>query len=110
MKRFLITCVAVSLGTCPCLAASPNVEAIVKSFNEVSADAGKLKVFCEMTKVMDAMGDKQDAASEAKIEGYVKQLGTEFETAWIASTDVDADTPDGKAIGDALDDLSGKCK
>jgi hypothetical protein len=55
------------------------------------------------------MGDKQDAAGEAKIQGYVKQLGTDFETAWIASADVDAETPDGKAISGALDDLTGKC-
>jgi hypothetical protein len=82
---------------------------MVKTLNAVGADAGKLKTFCEMTKAMDAMGDKQDAADEAKIQGYVKRLGTEFETAWIVSADVDADTPDGKAISGAFDDLSGKC-
>jgi hypothetical protein len=32
------------------------IEEVIKTFNAVSADAAKLEVFCEMTKVMDAMG------------------------------------------------------
>jgi hypothetical protein len=109
MNRFLVTCVAVSLGAYPCFAASPKVEAAIKTFNAVGADAGKLKVYCEMTKAMDAMGEKQDTAAEAKIQGYIKQLGTEYETAWKAISDVDVETPDGKAITAALDDVEGKC-
>jgi hypothetical protein len=62
MKRILVTCVAVSLGAASCFAASPKIEEIVKTFKAVSADAGKLKIFCEMTKAMDAMADKQDTA------------------------------------------------
>lgn len=109
MKRILAACVAVSLGSCPCFAASPKIEGMVNTFKAVSADAGKLKTFCEMTKVMDAMGDKQDAAAEAKIQAYIKQLGSDFETAWNATNDIDAETPDGKEVNAALDDLSGKC-
>lgn len=109
MKRILVTCIAVSLGAYPGFAASPKVEAAVKIFKAVSADAGKLKIFCEMTKAMDAMGDKQDAAAEAKIQGYTKQLGTDFETAWNAGDDADESTPDGAALRAALDDLAGKC-
>jgi hypothetical protein len=74
-----------------------------------SADAGKLKTSCEMIKAMDAMGDKQEVADEAKIQGYVKQLRTEFETAWSTISDVDAETPEGRAISAALDDLAAKC-
>jgi hypothetical protein len=109
MKRILVTCMAVSLGACPGFAASPKIDAAVKTFKAVSADAGKLKTYCAMTKVMDAMGDKQDAAAEAKIQGFLKQLGSEFETAWNASNDVDEKSADGKAINAALDDLTGKC-
>jgi hypothetical protein len=58
---------------------------------------------------MDAMEEKQDTAAEAKIQSYVKQLGTEFETAWNSISDVDVETPDGKAITAALDDVAGKC-
>jgi hypothetical protein len=109
MERFLVMCVAVLLGAGPCFAASPTIEAAIKTFNAVGADARKLKIYCEMTKAMDAMEEKQDTAAEAKIQGYVKQLGTEFETAWNAISDVDVETPDGKAITAALDDVEGKC-
>jgi hypothetical protein len=109
MKRFLVTCVAVSLGTCPCLAASPKTEAVIKTFNAVIADAGRLKIFCEMTKAMDARGDQQDAEADAKIQDYMKQLGPDFQAAWVASDDADADTSDGKALNAALDNLTGKC-
>src|ERR1700680_2691283 len=109
MKRILVTCIAVLLGACPCFAASPNVEAAVKTFSAVGADAGKLQIFCEMTKAIDAMGDKQDAAAEAKIQGYIKQLGTDFEAAWNTGDDADESTPDGAALRAAVDDLAGKC-
>jgi hypothetical protein len=33
----------------------------------VAADAGKLKTFCAMTKVMDAAGEKEDPKLDAQI-------------------------------------------
>ena len=33
---------------------------------------------------MDAIGEKEDAAAEAKITGLMKQLGPDFEAAWNA--------------------------
>ena len=109
MKRILVMCVAGSLCACPCIAASPTIETMIKTFHAVSTDAAKLKIFCEMKKVMDARGDRQDPAADAKIQGYLKQLGTDFQTAWVGSDDVDAGTPDGKALNAALDNLMGKC-
>jgi hypothetical protein len=108
MKSFF-TCLIVFLGTWPCCAANPKIEEVVKTFDRVRADAKKLKIFCEMKKVMDARGDKQDTAADAKIQGYMKQLGSDFQTAWVASDDIDTDTPDGKALNAALDNLTGKC-
>jgi hypothetical protein len=109
MKRILVTCIAVSLGAYPCFAASPKIEAAVETFKAVSADTGKLKAFCEMAKTMDAKGDAEDPVADAKIQGYMKQLGTEFETAFNSSDEVDEGTPDGAALRAAFDDLSGKC-
>ena len=109
MKRILVACIACSLSAFPAFAASPNTEAAVKTFKAVGTDTGKLKIFCEMTKVLDARGDKQDDAADAKIQGYIKQLGNDFEVAWIASDDADEATPDGAALRAALDDLAGKC-
>jgi hypothetical protein len=109
MKRIVVTCVAVALGACPCFAASPKIEAMVKTFNAVGTDTKRLTIFCEMTKAMEARGDKHDSAIEAKIQDYMKQLGSDFQTAWVGSDDIDADNPDGKALNAALDNLTGKC-
>ena len=101
MKRIVVAAVAVCLAAAPAFAASPKVDAAIKVFKAVSADPAKLKTFCDMSKVMDAMGEKQDAAAEAKIQGFMKQLGTEFETAWNVGNDVNENSADGKACNAA---------
>jgi hypothetical protein len=109
MKRVVFAAVAACLAAAPVVAASPKVDSAIKVFKAVSTDPAKLKTFCDMSKVMDAMGEKQDAAAEAKIQGFMKQLGTEFETAWNVGNDVNENSPDGKALNAAIDDLAGKC-
>lgn len=109
MQRALIAVVAACLGTLAALAASPKIEAAVKTFKAVAADPAKLKTFCAMSKAMDEAGEKQDQAAEAKIAGFMKQLGPDFETAWNAADGVDDDSPDGKAYLAGLDQLADKC-
>ena len=111
MKRVVIACVAVCLGgAAPVLAASPKIDAAVKVFQTVSADPAKLKTFCEMSKAMDEAGEKGTPEAEAKIDVLMKQLGSDFETAWNAGDDLDENSPDGKVLNTALDDLSTKCR
>ena len=88
MKRILAACVVVSLTICSSFAASPKVDAAIKTFKSVGADANKLKIFCDMKKAMDAGG---------AIGGYIKQLGTDFQTAWTAD-----ELHDGSADAEAL--------
>jgi hypothetical protein len=109
MKRVVLAGVAVCLAVAPVLAASPKVDAAIKTFKVVSADAAKLKIFCDMSKAMDAAGDKPTPEADAKINGYMKQLGPDFETAWTVAENLDENSPDGKAYNGALDDLAGKC-
>ena len=109
MKRIVVAAVAVCLAAAPAFAASPKVDAAIKTFQAVSADPAKLKIFCEMTKAMDAAGEKPTPAAEAKINGFIKQLGADFETAWSAIDGLNENSPDGKAYNGAVDDLSGKC-
>jgi len=108
MKRVLFAA-AVCVAAAPAFAASPKIDAAVKTFKAVSADPAKLKIFCDMSKAMDAAGDKPSPAADAKIEGYMKQLGTDFVTAWGAIEGLNENSPDGKAYNGALDDLAGKC-
>jgi hypothetical protein len=100
---------ALCLAVSPVLAASPKIEAAVKTFKAVAGDAGKLKTFCDMSKVMEQAGEKEDPKIDAQIQGFIKKLGAEFETAWNAGEDVDENSADGKAYNAALDDLSAKC-
>jgi hypothetical protein len=109
MSRALAACIAVCLAASPALAASPKVESAIKVFKAVAADANKLKTYCAMTKVMDAAADKEDPKLDAQIEGYMKQLGPDFVTAWNAAEGLDDNSADGKAYNTAVDDLSGKC-
>jgi hypothetical protein len=109
MKRVVFAAVAVCLAAAPAFAAAPKIEAAVKTFKAVSADPGKLKVFCDMSKAMDAAGDKPSPAADAKINGLMKQLGADFETAWSAADGLDENSADGKVYNTALDDLAGKC-
>jgi hypothetical protein len=109
MKRVVFAAVAVCLAVAPVSAASPKVDAAVKAFKAVGADPAKQKIFCDMSKAMDAAGEKPTPAADAKINGFMKQLGAEFETAWAVANSLNENSPDGKAYNSALDDLAGKC-
>jgi hypothetical protein len=109
MKRAVVATAIFCLGAMPALAAAPKIEAAVKTFKAVGADAGKLKTFCEMSKTMESAGEKEDKALEAKIAGYMKQLGPDFESAWNAGDGVDENSADGKLLFAAMDDLQNKC-
>ena len=90
-------------------AADPQVQAAIKTITATAQDPAKVKTFCEMTEAMDKAGDKEDSATDAKIDGYMKQLGSEFETAWNAGETIDENSSDGKALSDAIDQLANKC-
>jgi hypothetical protein len=109
MVRALLVPAAVCLTTLAALAADSRVDSAVATFKAVEGDAGKLKIFCEMNSAMDKAGDNPDAAAEAQIDGYVKQLGPDFETAWNAGDGIDESSPDGQKLNAALDELTNKC-
>ncbi len=58
---------------------------------------------------MDKAGDNPDADAEAQVDGYIKQLGPDFATAWSAGEGVDENSADGKKLDAALDALDNKC-
>ena len=107
--RVVPACVAICLAAAPAFAADPKVDAAVKTFKAVASDAAKVKTFCAMTKAMDDAGEKPTPASEAKIEGLMKQIGPDFVAAWGAGDNLPEDSPDAKAWDAALDELQGKC-
>jgi hypothetical protein len=109
MKHVVIAAAAACLGVGVVMAASPKIEAALKTFKAVAADSAKLKTFCEMDSAMEAASEKKDKAAAAKIEGLMKQLGPEFEAAWSAGNDLDEKSADAKAYGKGIDELIEKC-
>lgn len=109
MKRALVASCALGLCAYAVLAASPQVESAVKTFKAIAADAAKLNAFCTMIKTMDAADEKDEAAAEAKVAGFVKELGPDFQAAWQTADDVEEDSEDGKALSAAIDEVTGKC-
>jgi hypothetical protein len=107
--RALAAATALFLIATPALAASPQVEAAVKVFQAVAADANKLKTFCEMLKIDEQMGDKDDPALIAQIDKLIDQLGANFKVAWTAVEAIDENSPDGKVLKAAVDQLEDKC-
>jgi hypothetical protein len=108
--RVVVSVAAICLGAFGAWAASPKIEAAVKTFKAVAADPAKLKAFCAMNDALDAAAEKKDKAAAARIPGLIKGLGPEFESAWNAGEDVDDDSPDGKVFVSALDELADKCQ
>ena len=109
MQRAVVAALAVCLAQCPALAASAKVDAAVKTFKALATDPARMKIFCDMGKAMDEAGDQPSPAADAKVDGFMKQLGPEFETAWAVAEGLDDNSPDGKAYNNALDELAGKC-
>jgi hypothetical protein len=109
MMRTLLVSAAVCLTAVAAAAATSTTDSAVATFKSVGGDAGKLKIFCEMNTAMDKAGDNPDAAAEAQIDGYVKQLGPDFESAWNSGDNIDENSPDGEKLNAALDELANKC-
>ncbi len=109
MKYIMPIAGVVCLFATAVFAADASVDSAVKVFAATAKDPAKVKTFCEMSEAMDAAGDKEDAATDAKIDGYLKQLGPDFETAWNAGENVDDNSADGKTLNAAIDNLANKC-
>jgi hypothetical protein len=109
MTRALFAFAFISLAALAAHAADAKIDSAVKTFKGVESDPGKLKTFCAMSAAMDAEGDKEDAATDAKIDGYMKELGPDFQAAWNMGEGVDENSADGKALNAALDELGSKC-
>ena len=109
MRTVYLAVAAAVLFAIPAEAADAKVQAAIATFKAVGADKAKVDTYCAMSKEMAAGGEKGNAASDAKIDGYIKTLGKDFETAWNVGEGLDEKSDDAKALSAALDDLEGKC-
>jgi hypothetical protein len=112
MRKILAALALCGLCVPPALAANAAVESASKTFEAVAADPAKLKTYCEMSKLMASGNDEDESKAEAldkQMQGYMKDLGPDFESAFEAGADLDPDSADGKAYDAALDGLDAKC-
>ena len=106
--RFFVIALAVMIAA-PAVAADAKVTAAIATFKAVEADKTKLDTFCAMGKEMAEGGEKGNAASDARIDGFMKSLGQDFEAAWNVGEGLDDKSDDAKALNAALDNLQSKC-
>jgi hypothetical protein len=108
--RALVAAIALSLTTTTiALAASPQVEAAVRTFRAVAADPAKLKTFCDMMQVEEQIGENENSPLNAQLDRLLDQLGPEFQATWEAVGDADESSPDGRLLSAAVDRLSERC-
>lgn len=112
MKRTLAAAAmaaTAALGASLVMAASPQIESAMKTLRAISNDPGKLKVYCDLQAASEALGEKEDAAAEARIESMTKQLGPDFEKAFDAAENLDENSADAKEFYAVADELDAKC-
>ena len=87
----------------------PAVDLAIKTIESVSKDAGKLKLFCNLNKILQESGDKDDPGIQKQIDDLVTQLGPDFSSAWDIGDELDENSPDGQEFYAAVDTLAEKC-
>jgi hypothetical protein len=110
MKRFLFGCVAVAMIAGAVPAASPAVDLAIKTIEAVANDPVRLKLFCQLNKLIQDSSDKEDPAIQKQIDDLVAKLGPEFTAAWEIGDELDENSEDGQEFYGAVDSLAEKCK
>ena len=113
MRRFgasLAACAMAVLGASVAPAASPQVALAIKAVQSVGNDPARLKLFCEFHKVLQSVGDKEDEATQKKVEDLVARIGPDFSAAWDIADELDENSADGQEFYDAVDTLAEKCQ
>ncbi|MBO0765797.1 MAG: hypothetical protein J2P50_14600 [Hyphomicrobiaceae bacterium] len=98
------------LGSGVAAAASPQVETAIKAIKSVGNDPEKLKLFCQLNKLLQEAGDKEDAATQKQIEDLVTKIGSDFGAAWDVGDELDENSPDGQEFYAAVDTIADKCQ
>jgi hypothetical protein len=109
MARGLIGWDLLGLTANSAFAADPKTDSAINVFKKTQTDAEQLKTFCAMSQAMEAAAGNEDAATMAEADRYLKLLGPDFEAAWMTFRESDLNSPDGKTLSKAVDELEAKC-
>lgn len=112
--RTITICAAAAAGLMAAggaMAATPKIDAAVKTFEGVASNPDKLAAYCAMSKKMAEIGEdekKAEAAAE-EMNGYFDKLGPEFEEAWGAGDELPEKSPDVEVLSASLTKLDAAC-
>lgn len=114
MFRMLVASLIVAAGVGGAVAAPAlTADSAAKTIASVAGDATRLKAFCSMNRVLNVESDERQGelteAQDKEIESYLTLLGPEFRAAWDFGVAADPESPDGKTIDAAIEDLEAKC-
>jgi hypothetical protein len=102
----------VSIAPAPAAAASPEVEAAIKTLQKIPADTAKFETYCNILGEMASVPD-DDAAKyeplETQLDAAIEAYGADVAAAWDTVSEIDPETDDGKAVSAAFDSMEGKC-
>lgn len=92
-------------------AASPAIEAAVRTIGQIETDPSKLQSYCKIVKDMAAAGEDEAKfdALEQQMEDLLRSFGPQFEQMLTLAENTDPDTPDGEALEAAFEKLDEKC-
>jgi hypothetical protein len=106
----VLSVVVIAPGTAT--AASPPVEAAIKTLDKIPADAAKFTSYCNLLGDMESVPDTDAAkyeAIESQLDAVIDSYGADVVEAWDTLSEIDPETDDGKAVAAAFEAIEGKC-
>jgi len=106
----LLSAIAIVAG--PATAASPEIQAAIKTLEKIPADTAKFASYCDLLGQMSSMPDDDVAkyeALESQLDAVIDSYGADVAGAWDTVSEVDPETDDGKAVTAAFEAMEGKC-
>lgn len=109
----LLVCLsAIVVAPVGATAASPQIEAAVKTLAKIPADAAKFETYCNLLGEMESVPETDTAKSEEldeKLEDIIESYGADVVQAWDLVSETDPETDDGKAVAAAFEAMEDKC-
>jgi hypothetical protein len=93
-------------------AASPKVQAAIKSLEKIEADGAKFQSFCKLLRDLDDVPEQEAEKAEAldvQLENLLRSIGFDVLQAWDLGADLDPQSEDGQAFETAMQALEDKC-
>ena len=93
-------------------AASPKVQAAIKSLEKIEADGAKFQSFCKLLRDLDDVPEQEAEKAEAidvQLENLLRSIGFDVLQAWDLGADLDPQSEDGQAFEAAMQALEDKC-